>query len=468
MIRFRWSRWAIRALTVIMAAGCLPAWAGVLVGGAAYRERMALPADAVFEAVLEDVSRADAPASALGRVRLEPAGQPPFRFEIPYDDAAAQPGRRYAVRATITHQGRLLFTTDRLYPVLDGRNAPLQLRLVAVRAQTRPGPTTSDLGPLPASYEGELPGADGPMAWHLDLLPAGRYQLRIAYPGKPEPNRFDDIGRWTSERDAGRLALRGGREAPIFLTPVDGGAALRKLDMDGKPIASGHNDRLLRQSTFMPIEPRLTLTGMFTYQADAAHITLCADGRRLPVAMEADYKALETAYLQARSQPGQAVLASVEGLITSRPSLEAGRPPQTTLVVERFINVWPRERCGGPMTSNSSLRGVYWKLVRLGDSPTPAAEKQREAHLIFAADAPHLSGSGGCNRLMGGFELDGDQLRLKGMASTMMSCPSGMEVEQRFLQALKTVERWRIQGDRLYLLDGTGAVVAQFKAVALR
>ena len=100
-------------------AACTPVWAGTLEGTATYRERRALPPDAVFEAVLQDVSRADAPATVLGRATIDPAGQPPFRFEIAYDDAAVQPGSRYVVRATVTHQGRLRFTTDRAYPVLE-------------------------------------------------------------------------------------------------------------------------------------------------------------------------------------------------------------------------------------------------------------------------------------------------------------------------------------------------------------
>jgi copper homeostasis protein (lipoprotein) len=54
------------------------------------------------------------------------------------------------------------------------------------------------------------------------------------------------------ERESGRVVLRGGREAPVFLLPVDGGAALRKLDLHGKPIDSAHNDRLQRQPQFKP------------------------------------------------------------------------------------------------------------------------------------------------------------------------------------------------------------------------
>jgi len=60
-----------------------------------------LPSNAVFEAVLIDTAIADAPARELGRVRLQPSGQPPFRFTIPYRDADVTPAGRFTVRATV-------------------------------------------------------------------------------------------------------------------------------------------------------------------------------------------------------------------------------------------------------------------------------------------------------------------------------------------------------------------------------
>ena len=52
-------------------------------GTASYRERMALPPEAVFEATLEDVSKADAPVEVIGQVRIEAPGNPSIRFTIP-------------------------------------------------------------------------------------------------------------------------------------------------------------------------------------------------------------------------------------------------------------------------------------------------------------------------------------------------------------------------------------------------
>jgi putative lipoprotein len=100
-------------------------------GTATYRERMALPRDAVLEATLEDVSGADAAADVIGQTRVEDPGNPPIRFEIRYDPSRIDPSRRYAVRARIMVGGKPFFTTDQHYPVLTagkGNEVKLLLR----------------------------------------------------------------------------------------------------------------------------------------------------------------------------------------------------------------------------------------------------------------------------------------------------------------------------------------------------
>ena len=47
-----------------------------------YRERIALPPNAVLSVQLADVSLADAPAAILGEQKIDPAGQVPIKFEI--------------------------------------------------------------------------------------------------------------------------------------------------------------------------------------------------------------------------------------------------------------------------------------------------------------------------------------------------------------------------------------------------
>ena len=75
---------------VLVGFGCSLASAGGTVSGTAtYRERMALPPDAVLEVKLQDVSLADAPAVELGSVRIENPGSPPFENTL-----AVRLGRR--------------------------------------------------------------------------------------------------------------------------------------------------------------------------------------------------------------------------------------------------------------------------------------------------------------------------------------------------------------------------------------
>src|SRR5262245_10180364 len=221
-------------------------------GTATYLERMALPAGSVFEATLEDVSKADAKSEVIGSTRIDQPGNPPIAFAIPYDPMRIDPKGRYGVRARIVADGRLLFTTDQYYPL----------------------------------------------------------------------------------------------SSEVTLT-------LRRVGATGQ-------------------------------------------------------------------------------------------------------------------ASNEPLENTYWKLTHLGGAPVTAAEPQRQAHFILNPADKRVSGSGGCNRFTGGYELNGDRLTFKQMAGTMMACATGMETEQKFLGALHEVAQARINQQQLELLDVSGSPLARFEAVHLK
>ncbi len=249
--------------------------------------------DAVLEVVLIDAASADAPAQVLGRTKISPPGQGPLG------------------------------------------QSPLGQ-----------GP----LGRLPASWRGELPNAGGSSRWQVDLDADGSYQLRQTWLNRPAPNTFDDIGLWRLEPSSQRLVLRGGREAPVFLQPLEGGAVLRKLDLEGQPIRSGHNDRLTRLAMPEPISPRLLLAGLFRLLPQGPTMQLCITGQRLPVALEGDYKRLLQAYRSAvpESGPNQPLLVSLEGLISQSPAAQTDQGSRPALVVEAFGRAHPGQSCPQP------------------------------------------------------------------------------------------------------------------------
>jgi heat shock protein HslJ len=116
-------------------------------------------------------------------------------------------------------------------------------------------------------------------------------------------------------------------------------------------------------------------------------------------------------------------------------------------------------------TASGNLRGTNWRLVSVADKPVTApADTQRIAHMILQTDSKSVVGSGGCNRMFGVFELSGEKLRFSGVGSTKMACPTGMDTEAAFLQALLKVVRWRIAGAQLELSDSSGVVLARFEA----
>jgi putative lipoprotein len=110
--------------------GATGAATGRVKGTATYRERMALPPNAVFEATLEDVSKTNAAPQTVGEARVEGPGNPPIHFEIVYDPSRIAPDHRYAVRARVAVDGKVWFVTDHSYPALSaGQNNEVALLL---------------------------------------------------------------------------------------------------------------------------------------------------------------------------------------------------------------------------------------------------------------------------------------------------------------------------------------------------
>ena len=225
-------------------------------GTATYRERMALPPPAVFEASLEDVSRADAPSETIARTSISSPGNPPIAFTIAYDPTKIQSKRTYVVRARILADGKLLFTMDTATRVITG-GSPTEVSLM-----------------------------------------------------------------------------------------------LRK-------VAAG------------------------------------------------------------QTQP---------------PTAGSKRP----------------------------VEGTHWRATELAGKPTPKQDPKREAHLEFQAG--RVSGSDGCNRLTGSFQLKGDRVTFGQMAGTMMACLDSSEIEGPFRDALKNASRLTVVGDRMELFDAAGTRLAAFAA----
>ena len=463
------NRFKLAAVLVIgVVVTSLGAQSARITGTVTYRERMAMPASAIVEVTLEDVSRADVGAPVIARSRIERPGQVPVKFALEYDTKVISPSRRYAVRARIIDGPAVLFTSQDAAPVLTqghGSAANLVLTRTKSPAPPPPPPAAPPLPPnpltnLPASFTGTLPCADCQgIRYHLNLFGDDSFFLRRTYLGKAG-GPVDDIGSWALSSDRRVIVLMGRGEPEWFAVPAAG--SLRQLDEMGRPIESKQSIELRRTSTLQPLELRLPLRGTYAYMADAATFLECSTGQRFPVAMEGASRDLESSYAKVRTSPGAATLVEVEGRLTARPRAEGGGAV-TTLVVDRLVRWMPKERCA-PRFVSAPLGDSQWRVTHLGGVSVPAAaDPRRHPSLVFDMASQTFSGSSGCNRLVGHFTVDQASLTMES-AGTLMACRDEAKTEAALMAAIKATRSYRITGRVLELRDPKGVTIARFEA----
>lgn len=458
-------------LALAFIAGVSAARADTLTGTALIRERIALPPDVVFEAVIEDIARADAPAIPLARTVIESPGQSPIGFSIDYDPDGLDPRATYALRATIRQDGQLLFSSDTVTRVLqDGQSQDMEVLLKRVRleASAEGAPLPAHGLRLPATFSGTLPCADcDGIRHHLDLWPDQYYHLRQDWLGKEDALRRDEIGRWYADPVRDAIVLYGASEMPVFWQ-VQGPDRLRRMDMAGNPIISDLDYALTGDGTLAPTPLEgMFLLGRMTYMADAALFEECLSGVRYPIVQEGEYLALERAYLAATPSPGAPVVVHVEGGLEMRPAMEG--PPRTQLIVHRFIATRSDDACTRP-EPQASLTDTYWRIDSLLGQETEAVANRREPHIVLQSGPDRrFRATVGCNQIIGSYDTDSDALTFGPGASTQMACPPPLDtLERQVHEMLGATRRFRQQGQSLLLEDASGASVASLTAVYLR
>jgi len=114
----------------------------------------------------------------------------------------------------------------------------------------------------------------------------------------------------------------------------------------------------------------------------------------------------------------------------------------------------------------ASLEETTWELVTLGGAPLPEGIKRPPNLRLEPADK-RLVGFGGCNRVFGGYTLDGSSLKLSPLGTTKMACLGApMPLEKRFLDALERVATYAVSGDTLTLRALNGEEIATLRAAA--
>ncbi|MBO9406649.1 META domain-containing protein [Shimia sp. R9_1] len=123
-------------LALPLIAGSAAADIQDLLGIVSYRERVALPPEALVEITLEDVSKMDVASVVLARQVLKPEGQVPIAFRLAYDDGMVAENGRYSVRAIIQVGEDVLWRSTQSFAALT-QNAPEEVEVMVERMPSR-------------------------------------------------------------------------------------------------------------------------------------------------------------------------------------------------------------------------------------------------------------------------------------------------------------------------------------------
>ena len=162
-------------------------------------------------------------------------------------------------------------------------------------------------------------------------------------------------------------------------------------------------------------------------------------------------------------------IAMVSGLNPTDTSFALLSKDKLTLLDQKGKRVTGTDAAFYILTKEAvGLSGKYWQLLELNGKPIQIPAGGKDPFLLLAAGNNSFSGHGGCNTLMGNYELSaGNKLTFAGIASTMMACPAN-ELEESFRLALESTDHYNINGNYLIFENSMRQVQAKFKIVFIK
>ncbi|GAB3433002.1 META domain-containing protein [Niabella aquatica] len=114
--------------------------------------------------------------------------------------------------------------------------------------------------------------------------------------------------------------------------------------------------------------------------------------------------------------------------------------------------------------SNSDLTGKEWKLLELNGKPVVLDTTfPKYPHVRFETENK-VSGNLGCNTFGGNYKPSANNtLEISDINATMIACPN-LQVEQAFLEVLKSTKAFSINNDTLDLNNEKQETIARLKA----
>ncbi|WP_089604302.1 META domain-containing protein [Acinetobacter piscicola] len=109
----------------------------------------------------------------------------------------------------------------------------------------------------------------------------------------------------------------------------------------------------------------------------------------------------------------------------------------------------------------SLLQNKTWVLTYIGTTEYKTVSTVNTPIIQFGTDL-RVSGTDGCNRLMGLYAIKGEHITLGQLGSTKMLCKNSMQLSAKYSEALNKVTAYQVYDKTLKLLDQHGNRVLQY------
>jgi heat shock protein HslJ len=125
---------------------------------------------------------------------------------------------------------------------------------------------------------------------------------------------------------------------------------------------------------------------------------------------------------------------------------------------------WSQSSAPAATATTVPLEGTNWKLTELGGMAAVGGANENGANLVLNAEGKKLTGSTGCNQLLGSYKVREGALHFKPAGLTKTACSDALrKQEEAFVEILKETSNYRIVGDTLELRDKAD-LLAKFQA----
>lgn len=424
-------------------------------GSITYRERIALPQNAKACLILYEDNNAG--IHVVTEEYFSITGRSvPFSFYFEYPEASIKKTNKYLLKAIIFTPDNHVFAASELTPVdLSATDSITILTHIGNKKMDAGETDVCQITP-PAYYRGST--SLNTISTKITLQLDRNHEFLLIRENTQDKKAQVEVGRWYQIAN-GHILVLGGSERDALRLLVRPGNILILTD---RQEYGSTNVELLPLPDNNPLQVSRLFTGIFTYYKNGSTFKDCLSGTVYSVSQDGAYKALKQAYLARASKKEQPFRVHIQGHI-----VHCTHKDTMLMVVDHFYG--PASDTTYPNSGDiEELTNKYWKLIEINGKKAISFEDQTEPHIILRSENKEyfLSGSDGCNRLIGMMDITEKGIQFKNIGSTMMLCPKGTEQSAEFTQALSAVDGWRVFSDVLELLHNESPILV-FECVAM-